>query len=63
MGWVDKLSSSLSRNAFIFDKIALQALLNSIRVNGKLYHIQMDWQDEKMLSTFVSYLKIKSHIQ
>ena len=63
MGWVDKLSSSLSRNAFIFDKIALQALLNSIRVNGKLYHIQMDWQDEKMLSTFVSYLKIKPHIQ
>jgi len=43
--------------------VGLQALLNTLRVNGKIYHMQMDWQDEKMLNTFCSYLKIKPHIR
>lgn len=42
---------------------ALQGLLNAIRLNGKLYHMQMDWQDSKMLNTFLSYLKIKPHLR
>jgi hypothetical protein len=25
--------------------------------------MQMDWQDEKMLTTFCSYLKIKPHLR
>jgi hypothetical protein len=54
---------SLSRNAFLFEIYTLNSLLSSIRVNGKLYHMQMDWQDPKMLTTFVSYLKIKAHVQ
>lgn len=36
---------SLSRNDFMFEKVALQALLNAVRVNGKIFHMQMDWQD------------------
>jgi len=36
---------SLNRNSFQFEKVSLQALLNAIRVNGKIYHMQMDWQD------------------
>jgi Ran GTPase-activating protein (RanGAP) involved in mRNA processing and transport len=43
--------------------VGLQALLNTLRVNGKIFHMQMDWQDEKMLATFCSYLKIKPHIR
>ena len=54
---------SLSRNVFLFDTHALNGLLSSIRLNGKLYHMQLDWQDEKMLNTFVSYLKLKPHLQ
>jgi hypothetical protein len=54
---------SLSRNAFLFDKNGLQALLNTLRVNGKIFHMQMDWQDEKMLTTFCTYLKIKPHLR
>lgn len=54
---------SLSRNAFLFDNHALQSLLSAIRLNPKLYHMQLDWQDPKMLTTFLSYLKIKPHLQ
>ena len=63
VGRVVPSRSSLSRNAFVFEKLPLQALLNAVRVNAKLYHMQMDWQDDKMLYTFLSYLKIKPHIQ
>jgi hypothetical protein len=54
---------SLCRNCFQFEKVTLQALLNTLRVNGKIYHMAMDWQDEKMLTTFLSYLKIKPHLR
>ena len=40
---------SLSRNAFLFENGVLQSLLNAIRLNGKIYHMQMDWQDPKMV--------------
>lgn len=63
MGRVDLLPFSLSRNAFLFERVGLQALLNTLRVNGKIFHMQMDWQDEKMLTTFCSYLKIKPHLR
>lgn len=63
VGRVGRHWSSLSRNAFLFDKFALQALLNTVRVNGKIFHMQMDWQDDKMLNTFLSYLKIKPHLR
>jgi len=63
---MDRVSNdkfSLSRNSFQFERVGLQALLNTIRVNGKIYHMQMDWQDDKMLTTFLSYLKLKSHLR
>jgi hypothetical protein len=63
VGRVNAHLCSLSRNAFLFEKVGLQALLNTIRVNGKIFHMQMDWQDEKMLSVFCSYLKIKPHLR
>ena len=63
MDRVHLLKHSLSRNAFLFEKIGLQALLNTVRVNGKIYHMQMDWQDDKMLYTFCTYLKLKPHLR
>ena len=47
----------------MFETFTLNQLLGSIRVNGKIYHMQMDWQDPKMLTTFISYLKLKSHLR
>lgn len=63
MGGVAVGLSSLCRNSFQFEKVSLQALLNTLRVNGKIYHMTMDWHDEKMLTTFLSYLKIKPHLR
>ena len=56
--WID-----ISRNNFMFETFTLNQLLGSIRVNGKIYHMQMDWQDPKMLTTFISYLKLKTHLR
>lgn len=53
----------MSRNSFLFETNTLNSLLGTLRANGKIYHMQMDWQDPKMLTTFVSYLKLKPHLR
>ncbi len=46
----------------MWENVALVALLNSIRLNPKIYHIGLDLQDTKNMHTLASYLKIKPHI-
>ena len=40
----------------------MQNLLNSIRINGKIWHICLDVQDPKQLNTLCGYMKIKPQI-
>ena len=63
VGRVHMFLFSLSRNNFLFETFCLNLLLGAIRTNGKLFHMQMDWQDPKMLTTFVSYLKLKPQLR
>ena len=36
--------------------------MNSIRTNGKIWHLCIDIQDPKIISQICTFLKIKPHI-
>lgn len=53
---------SLSRNYFLFETSTLQAFINAVRLNGKIFHICIDLQDQRLVSQLCSYMKIKPHL-
>lgn len=36
--------------------------MSAIRLNGKIWHICLDLQDQKLLNTLCTYMKIKPHL-
>ena len=54
---------SICRNDFLWETHTLTSLVNSVRMNPKIYHLGVDLQNMGQVRTICSYLKIKPHLQ